>query len=43
LNLTLCMTKLRVLVPSFSDFTDISNVPSFSYDSHIAIIAFVAR
>jgi hypothetical protein len=26
LNLTLCMTKLRVLTLSFPDFTDISNV-----------------
>jgi hypothetical protein len=27
LNLTLCMTKLRVLVLSFADFTDIFNFP----------------
>jgi hypothetical protein len=26
LNLTLCMTKLRVLVPSLSDFMDMSNI-----------------
>jgi hypothetical protein len=31
LNLTLCMTKLRVLVLSFPDFTDISTINHLSF------------